>query len=280
MILQLRRVARLLRRRTAEVEPFDRGFALGSRLFIAVLPLSLVAQQLTVQDTSLGALLTAAFRLEGEGREAAEALFAPPADLGAGLGLFALVVLLFALRGFARGLQRLYLDLWRIRLSGATALAAQLTWALWLAGYVVLDIALAGLRLEGGMAGWLGVLGGVAIYALMWAVTPGLLVARRVSAMRLAPTIFLTMAGVGLFDLVSRAYFPSIATSNAERYGLVGFAFSLFSWFFANQTIVVLAALVGAVLDEARTASPGAVTPPPEVAGPTSAASSRAPDLG
>ena len=82
--------------------------------------------------------------------------------------------------------------------------------------------------------------------------TPTLLLARRVSLRRLAPTIVLTAVSVAVFEAISRAYFPSLATSNADRYGLIGFAFSLFSWFFVHQVVVVLAALVGAVLDEVR----------------------------
>jgi uncharacterized BrkB/YihY/UPF0761 family membrane protein len=92
----------------------------------------------------------------------------------------------------------------------------------------------------------------VGVYALMWAVTPTLLLARHVPLRRLVPTIVLTAVGVAIFEAASRLYFPAIATNNAERYGLIGFAFSLFSWLFINQTVVVLAALLGAVLDQVR----------------------------
>ena len=94
---------------------------------------------------------------------AAETLFAPPENLGAGLGAFAVIVLLFALRGFARGMQRLYLDLWRVRLHRATAVVYQMAWAIWLAVYVVLDIGLAGMRLEGDAIAVVGGIGGLAL---------------------------------------------------------------------------------------------------------------------
>lgn len=248
----LQRFVSLLRERFREIEPLDRGFALGSRLFIAVLPLTLVVQAFTLRDTSVGQLLTAAFDLEGPAREAAEVLFAPPPGLGAGVGLFAIIVLLYAVRGFARGMQRLYVDLWRVHLGTARAIAAQVSWALWLVGYVVLDIALAGMKASDDVQRLLVLAASVVVYGLMWAVTPTLLLARRIPLRRLVPTIVLTAVAVAVFEAVSRLYFPAIATNNAERYGLIGFAFSLFSWFFVNQTIVVLAALVGAVLDEVR----------------------------
>jgi membrane protein len=248
----VRRSLRLLRRRWSELEPLERSFSLGSRLFVAVLPLSLVAQQLTIRDTSLGELLTAAFRLEGAGRATAETLFAPPAELGAGLGLFAILVLLLALRGFARGIQRLYTDLWYVRLPGPIAIAWQFIWATWLVLYVVADITLAGIRVDGEGLAWVTIVGSLALYVLMWAITPMLLLARRVPFRRMAPTIVLTAVAIAVFDAVSRLYFPSIATENAERYGLIGFAFSLLGWFFINQTVVVTSALLGAVLDELR----------------------------
>lgn len=250
MLVTLRRFVFLFRDRFVAIEPLDRGFALGSRLFVAVLPLSLVAQRVTDQDTSMGSLLTSAFRLQDSGRDAAETLFAPPVDVGAGLGLFAIVVLFYSLRGFARGMQRLYLDLWRVRLSGPTAIVYQVFWAAWLAAYLLFDIVLAGLRLEPGASEWLGLLGGLALYAGMWALTLWLLLGRRVSLRRLAPSIAMTALAVAAFEAVSRLYFPELASTNAERYGLIGFAFSLFSWFFVHQVVVVLAGLLGAVVDE------------------------------
>lgn len=246
----------LLRARFTEIEPLDRAFALGSRLFIAVLPLTLIAQQVSVRGTSMGTLLTSAFGLRGPGREAAETLFAPPPALGAGVGLFALLVLVFSVRGFARGLQRLYVTLWRVDLGGPTAVAAQVAWAIVLSVYLFLDITFAGARVAQGAAHPLNILASTALYAVMWAVTPSVLLARRIPLSRLVPTIGLTMVSVGVFDAVSRTYFPAIATSNAERYGLIGFAFSLFSWFFINQAVVVIAALVGAVVDEVRRGTP------------------------
>ena len=117
---------------------------------------------------------------------------------------------------------------------------------------------LAGLRLDGGLAAWVGGLGGLALYAGLWALTPTLLLARRIPLRRLMPTIVLTATAVAAFELVSCDDFPSLATTNAQRYGLIGFAFSLFSWFFIHQ-VVVVAGLVGAVVDQARTADPKGV---------------------
>lgn len=240
----------LLRLRWREVDPLDRAFTLGSRLFIAVLPLSLVAQQVTAQDTSVGELLTSTFGLGGAGQEAAERLFAPSGTLGTGLGLFALIVLIYAVRGFARSLQRFLASVWRIEMRGGVAVAAQVGWAIWLAAYVVVDIALAGVRRSDGTLAGPATIASTALFVGMWAVTPSMLLARRITFRRLLPSIVLTVIAVTLFDVVSRGYFPTIATSNAERYGLIGFAFSLFTWFFVNQAVVVLAAFVGAFADE------------------------------
>jgi uncharacterized BrkB/YihY/UPF0761 family membrane protein len=68
--------------------------------------------------------------------------------------------------------------------------------------------------------------------------------------------ILMTRTAVVVFGVSGRMVFPSLVTENAERYGLIGMAFSLFSWFFVNQTIVVLAALVGAVIHEHRPGRP------------------------
>ena len=133
------------------------------------------------------------------------------------------------MRGFARGIQRLYTDLWYVRLPGPVAIASQLIWAIWLVLYVVADITLAGIRVGGEGFAWVTVVVSLALYVLMWALTPMLLLARRVPLRRMAPTIVLTAVAIAVFDAVSRHYFPPIATENAERYGLIGFAFSLCS---------------------------------------------------
>lgn len=71
---------------------------------------------------------------------------------------------------------------------------------------------------------------GAALAAWMRLLTPTLLLVGRVGVRRLVPTMVLAAIAVAVLEAVSRMCFPGMATANAERHGLIGFAFSLFSW--------------------------------------------------
>jgi hypothetical protein len=238
-----------------ELRAIDRALALASKLFIAILPMSILLTAL-LSGQAFGDELVARFGLTGAGAHAARALFATPAQVQAGIGLLGLVILVSSILSFARALERVYLDCWQLPALPSGAVRSRL---LWLAGFVVavsvLSTANDAVEAAGaGAAGWLiALVGGGAFF--LW--TPYVLLGRRVSAQRLVATGVVT--GVAMFVLAagSDVIMPDLVSHNTVRYGLIGFTFSLVTWLFSAAVLLVAAAILGALLDRRSWSWPG-----------------------
>jgi membrane protein len=60
----------------------------------------------------------------------------------------------------------------------------------------------------------------------------------------------LTAVGFAVLRRLSALYLPTLVATNQQQYGLLGVAFTLFSWLSASAFIIVVATVVGAVLAE------------------------------
>jgi membrane protein len=230
-----------------ELRAIDRALALTSKLFIAILPLSILVTAV-LSDDSFGDDLVTRFGLTGSGAHAARELFATPTQVQAGIGLLGVVILMSSIFSFARALERVYLDCWRLPPAAVGAAAARL---LWLVGCIVTvgvsSSANEALEDAGAQAaGWLVamVVGGA---FFLW--TPYLLLGRRISLRELLPTALLTGAALLVFAIGSDVVMPDLVSHNADRYGLIGLTFSLVTWLFSGAVLVVSAAILGALLD-------------------------------
>jgi hypothetical protein len=230
-----------------EMRAIDRALALASKLFIAILPMSILITAL-LSGQAFGDELVARFGLTGSGAQAAHTLFATPAQVQAGIGLLGLVILVSSILSFARALERVYLDCWQLPAASAGAVRGRL---LWLAGFVVtvtvLSTANDAVESAGaGAVGWLLALAGGGLFFL-W--TPYVLLGRRVPVHRLVATGVITGAAMLVLAVGSDVIMPDLVSRNTVRYGLIGFTFSLVSWLFSAAVLVVAAAILGALLD-------------------------------
>ena len=229
-----------------ELRVIERALALASKLFIAIMPLSILVTAV-VSGQAFGDELVARFGLHGGGASAAHELFAAPAQVQASVGLLGLVILTSSILSFASALQRVYLDCWHL---GPAAGAAR-TRLLWLAGLLiwVTLVSTAHETAEGSNAAGLSWLLAVAAGAAFFLWTPYVLLGRRVQARRLVPTAVATGVALGVLAVGSDLVMPELVTHNTARYGLIGLTFSLVSWLFSGAVLVVSAAILGALLD-------------------------------
>lgn len=228
-----------------QINIVDRGLAMSSKAFVVLLPLAILTGAI-VQGQSLGDSLVDRFDLTGSGAEAARTLFESPDAVRASISIFGVAILVFGSLSLARGLERIYLDAWELESEGGSILR-RLGWIASVVGFLSIagpirayldDI---GVRLELAAVN-------VALGTAMWMWTPYLLLAQRIPARELLPTGLLTAVATTGLGIASLVYMPTVVSTNAERYGLIGVAFAIVSWLFAYACAIIAAIVIGAVL--------------------------------
>jgi membrane protein len=244
--------------RLIEMRVVDRALALSSKLFIAILPVSILSTSL-LSGQAFGDELVVRLGLTGAGANAARTLFASPSQVQSAFGLLGLLILASSVLSFARALEGVYLDCWRMPPSPHQAFRRRLTW---LAGFGVFIVSLSPLRalFDDPLAERIAAAAGAALLFL-W--TPYVLLGRRVSWRRLVPTAAITGGSILVAGIVSAIVMPSLLTHDTVRYGLIGFAFGMVTWLFAMAVLLIAAAALGSVIDERKlindTADPGSL---------------------
>jgi membrane protein len=230
-----------------ELRAIDRALALASKLFVAILPLSILITALVSGD-SFGDDLVARFGLTGDGAAAARELFAAPTQVQAGIGALGVVILVSSILSFSRALERVYLDAWALPVAPFGAARARLEW---LVGCIVTVSvsSTANEAVERAGVGALGWLVALAVGGVFFLWTPYVLLGRRVALRTLLPTGLLTGGALLVFAIGSDVMMPDLVTHNTERYGLIGFTFSLVTWLFSGAILVVSAAILGALVE-------------------------------
>jgi membrane protein len=235
--------------RFVELRPIERGLALGSKLFTAVVPAAILLSGLLTSPDAVANRLVDGLGLTGPGAAAIRQLFhAPPSESTTGVGIIGILVLLYSLLSFARTLQRLYEDAWRLP-PVRTGIVWGSVWLVTFAVYFSMATPFAHLLGRHGLtvsAFVVSLIGG----AVLWSVTPAILLGRRVPLRALRRGGLATAVLLTLFNVGSRVYVPHSMTANTGRYGLVGVTFTLLTWLFAFCLVLVASAAAGAVLGD------------------------------
>ena len=90
-------------------------------------------------------------------------------------------------------------------------------------------------------------------FAGAWALWTGagwILLAGRVRPRLVAVGGLLTAVGFTILRRLAAFYLPGLVATNQQQFGLLGVAFTLFSWLSACSFVIVVATVVGAVLAE------------------------------
>lgn len=225
-----------------ELRVVDRSLALASKSFVAVLPLTILSTAV-VSGRAFGDELVRRFGLTGLGASAARQLFAAPSEVEASIGVFGFVLLVSSVMSFARSLERVYLDAWRLPPPVGKAALGRVAW---LGGLFFTLVALVEVHTLWPHSGRMlqSVVGGGLFF--LW--TPYVLLGRRVSGRTLLPSSAITCLAVVALGIGSAIIMPGLVTRNTGRYGLIGFTFSLVSWLFAAMLLIVSAAVLGALI--------------------------------
>jgi membrane protein len=241
------------------IEVIDRSLALASKLFVAVIPLSIILRAVTPGRENFGDDLVMRLGLSGLGASATRTLFASGGEVRGAVSVIGLVILLYSVLSFTRALQRIYLQVWRLRPQLPDALLRQATWIVGFIAYTVVLAPVRDFEHQHDVA-TLYAPSAIALGTVFWLWTPHVLLGKRISWRRLLPTSLLTTLAITLYSVGTALFLPAIFTKNAERYGLIGVAFGLVTWLFAYAAVIVVSAVLGGTWDRRRQKAKGANT--------------------
>jgi len=234
-------------RRMIMIGGYDRALALSAQAFVALVPLLVVVSAVApaALQGPAGRAILAGFGLSAAAASALSDLVDHPPGADT-LSVLGVVLLVLAVLGFTRSLQRTYVMAWRLPARGIRGLG----YGLLAAVALISEFAL--LTLLGPVAtalvGYRSA--GIAVQAvgatLLWWPVQYLLLGGRVGWRALLPGAALTGIGQAVVILVSGVYLPIAIGHQADRYGLVGVAIALLSWLVVLGLLLVVSAVVSA----------------------------------
>jgi membrane protein len=238
--------------RLIEVRFLDRTVILAAQAFSAILPLFIVVTTISPHPggDSPGAFMARRLGLAVDDVSSLQVAVLPPPSARASIGVLGVVFALLTATSFARALQRSYELAWRLPRAGVRAAWRTLALVIGLALYVEL-LFLFGRLVRGVPAGTL--LEDLVTFAgasAVWTGSGWILLGGRVRLRLLAAGGLLTAVGFAVLRRLSAFYLPTLVTSNQQQFGLLGVAFTMFSWLSASAFIIVITTAVGAVLAE------------------------------
>jgi len=248
-----RTLAPLLERLTA-VGLIQSAVILAAQTFMALFPLliALIAIGPPTFGTTILDTLRDRIGITGDTREMTQRLIASRSELRSGLSVFGVILVLASATSFTRALQRVYEGAWQLPRTG---LRGSIRGLAWLAGFVVYVALLAmAIRLTtfADEAGTMvrPVIAALAA-AMLWWWTPYVLLGGRVRARALLLTGMLTAIGLAVLGWLSAIYMPRTVHNQEQQYGTIGVVFAIQSWLVVVAAVIVSAAVVGAVANQA-----------------------------
>jgi membrane protein len=236
--------------RLIEVRFLDRTVILAAQAFSAILPLVIVVATISPHPggDSPGAFVARRLGLSANDVASLQMAVVPPPSARASIGVLGVVLAVLTATSFARALQRSYELAWRLPRAGLRSAWRPLALVIGLALYVEL-LFLFGRLVRGVPAGT--ILEDLVTFAAAWALWTGsgwILLGGRIRLRLLSAGGLLTAVGFAVLRRLSAVYLPTLVASNQQQYGLLGVAFTLYSWLSVSAFIIVVATVVGAVL--------------------------------
>ena len=235
-------------RRFLEVEGTMQATVLAAQAFTSLIPFLVVGAAVGPGEGDIGERIVDRFDLEGSAARSVKELFNDAGQVESAVTWVSIVILLLSALSFTRALQRMYQ---RAYGTGAPNWREQWRGLAWLGGFAGFLIVSSPLKSA------LSDVGGV-VFALIvstvsgfavWLWTPSILLGS-IGWRQLMPGAVISAVLGALLAVASGIYVPVFMTWSADRYGLIGVAFSIQSWLLAAAFVVVIGAVIGAVASE------------------------------
>jgi membrane protein len=235
-------------RRFVEVEGAQQATVLAAQAFTSLIPFLVVAAAFGPGEGDMSERINDRFDLHGSAARSVDSLFNDAGDVTGAVTWVSVIILVLSATSFTRALQRMFQrayetdpGTWREAWRGLAWLAA---FGLWIVLSSPLRDALADVG---------GVVFAIALSTVfgffVWLATPAILLGVT-DWRRLLPGALVSATLGALLGAASEIYVPVLLTWSADRYGLIGVAFSFQSWLLAAAFVVVIGAVVGGVASE------------------------------
>jgi membrane protein len=235
-------------RRFVDMEGAQHATVVAAQAFTSLIPFAVVGSALGPGDEDLDDRIVERFSLDGSAARSVRSLFNDAGEVESTVTWVGIVILVLSTLSFTRAMQRMFQRAYGMEPRGAKDIWRGLVW---LAGFVVWIVLSTLLRDELRDIG--SVVVPIAVTGLtgtiLWLWTPVILLGA-VDWRRLVPGAVVSGILGGLVGVASGIYVPILMTWSADRYGLIGIAFSLQSWLLVMGFVVVIGAVVGAVVSE------------------------------
>jgi membrane protein len=235
-------------RRFVDIEGPQQATVIAAQAFTSLIPFLVVASAFGPGDEDIADRIIERFGLEGSSARSVEQLFNSAGEVESAVTWVGAVILILATLSFTRATQRMFQ-----RAYGATPKGPREMWRglAWLAGFATWITVSSPLRdaLEdlGGLFVALTASGLTGLVLWLW--TPAILLGIS-DWRRLLPGAIVSGVLGALAGVASGIYIPILVEWSADKYGLIGIAFSMQSWLLVMAFVVVIGAVVGAVASE------------------------------
>lgn len=235
-------------RRFVETEGAQQATVIAAQAFTSLIPFLVVASAVGPGDDDLADRIVARFGLEGSSASSVRALFNSAGEVESAVTWVSVVILVLATLSFTRATQRMFQRAYGFPSRGPRDMWRGLAW---LAAFALWITISSPLREElediGGLL--LALIASGLTGLVLWLATPAILLGIS-DWRRLLPGAVVSGALGALAGVASGIYIPILLKWSADRYGLIGIAFSIQSWLLVMAFVVVIGAVVGAVASE------------------------------
>jgi membrane protein len=235
-------------RRFVDIEGAQQATVVAAQAFTSLIPFLVIASALGPGEGDLGDRIVDRFSLEGDAARSVQALFNDAGQVESTVTWVSIVILVLSTLSLTRAMQRMFQRAYGATPGGRSDLWRGLVWlagfALWAGVSAPLRDAL---RDVGGLVLAVGVSGVTGFVLWLW--TPTILLGS-IDWRRLVPGAVVSGVLGALVGVASGIYVPILMTWSADKYGLIGIAFSIQSWLLVMGFVVVIGAVAGAVTSE------------------------------
>lgn len=226
-----------------EIEIVDRSMTLAAQIFTSVLPVLIAGSFLPYWDLA-GRAINDQLGFDTEILVSGVGTFTVTDPTFAAFGVVGLLMVLISGTSFAKALARIYAKIWNvpsIRVRNAWRWLVVLLLVAFSAVLLGAIRELTGLRYVGVP---LAIAGELAVWMLVWTISPYLLTMGKLSGRVLWMTGALTASGLTVVRAAGRLVLPRITDTAYTRFGLLGPVFTSISWLFVLSAVVVGAATI------------------------------------